>query len=60
VRSIHVDPDAWDDVASRLGADRKVATRIVRLIGDLRHDPFTGIGKPEPLEGDLLRSQRSG
>jgi toxin YoeB len=36
-----------------LGADRKMATRITRLIGEIQRDPFTGIGKPEPLKGDL-------
>jgi toxin YoeB len=53
VRSIPFDPDAWDDLLHWLGADRKLATRIARLIGDLQRDPFTGIGKPEPLKGDL-------
>jgi toxin YoeB len=53
VRIIHFDPDAWDDFLYWLGADRKIATRIVRLIGDIQRDPFTGIGKPEPLKGDL-------
>lgn len=32
---------------------RKMATRIARLIGAIQRDPFTGIGKPEPLKGDL-------
>ena len=53
VRSIHFDPDAWDDFLYWLGADRKMATRVTRLIGDIQRDPFTGIGKPEPLKGDL-------
>jgi len=30
VRIIHFDPDAWDDFLYWLGADRKMATRIVR------------------------------
>jgi toxin YoeB len=42
VRSIHFDPDAWEDFLYWLGADRKMATRITRLIG-----------KPEPLKGEL-------
>ena len=53
MRSIHFDPDAWDDCLYWLGADRKMARRISRLVGDIRRDPFTGIGKPEPLKGDL-------
>jgi toxin YoeB len=53
VQSIHFDPDAWEDFLYRLGADRKMATRIARLIGEIQPDPFSGIGKPEPLKGDL-------
>jgi toxin YoeB len=53
VRSIHFDPDAWEDFLYWLGADRKMATRITRLIGEIQRDPFAGIGKPEPLKGDL-------
>jgi toxin YoeB len=30
-----------------------MATRITRLIGEIQRDPFAGIGKPEPLKGDL-------
>lgn len=29
------------------------AKRITRLIGEIQRDPFSGIGKPEPLKGDL-------
>src|SRR5262249_39563563 len=53
VRSIHFDPDAWEDLLYWLGADRKMAARIARLIGEIQRDPYSGIGKPEPLKGDL-------
>ncbi len=36
-----------------LGADRRKAIRITRLIAEIQRDPFAGIGKPEPLKGDL-------
>jgi toxin YoeB len=36
-----------------LASDRKTARRIVRLIAEIQRDPFTGIGKPEPLRGEL-------
>jgi toxin YoeB len=29
--------------------DRKIALRALTLIEDVLRDPFTGIGKPEPL-----------
>jgi toxin YoeB len=31
----------------------KIATRIDRLLADIRRRPFGGIGKPEPLRGTL-------
>ncbi|MFE4397442.1 MULTISPECIES: Txe/YoeB family addiction module toxin [Streptomycetaceae] len=37
----------------RLGSNRKMAQRITRLTGEIQRDPFDGIGKPEPLKGDL-------
>ena len=30
-----------------------MAVRITRLIGEIQRDAFAGIGKPEPLKGDL-------
>ena len=48
VRSIHFDPDAWEDFLYWLGADRKMAIRITRLIGEIQRDPFAGIGSPNP------------
>ncbi|MER8092324.1 Txe/YoeB family addiction module toxin [Streptomyces goshikiensis] len=41
------------DFLFRLSSDRKTARRITRLIGEIQRDPFTGIGKPEPLKGEL-------
>ena len=33
--------------------DLKIAKRIVRLLKDIQENPFTGIGKPEPLKHEL-------
>lgn len=33
--------------------DRKIAARIVRLIKDIKREPFEGVGKPEPLRHAL-------
>jgi toxin YoeB len=30
-----------------------MATRIIRLVRDVQRDPFTGVGKPEPLRHEL-------
>ncbi|MFJ8926385.1 MULTISPECIES: Txe/YoeB family addiction module toxin [unclassified Streptomyces] len=53
MREVNFDPAAWDDFQYWLAADRKTVRRIVRLIGEIQRDPFAGIGKPEPLKGDL-------
>jgi toxin YoeB len=53
VRSVHFDSAAWEDFLFWLASDRKTARRIVRLIAEIQRDPFTGIGKPEPLRGEL-------
>jgi toxin YoeB len=53
VRSIHFDSEAWEDFLFWLASDRKTARRIVRLIAEIQRDPCTGVGKPEPLKGEL-------
>ncbi len=44
---------AWEDYLHWQDADRNAARRINELIKDARRNPFKGIGKPEPLKGDL-------
>ncbi|WP_411069226.1 Txe/YoeB family addiction module toxin [Streptomyces sp. cmx-4-25] len=53
MRSVHFDPAAREDFLFWIDTDRRAARRIVRLIGEIQRDPFKGIGKPEPLKGDL-------
>lgn len=44
----------WDDYVHWQVADRKMLKKINQLIDDIcRDDPFTGIGKPEPLRHHL-------
>jgi toxin YoeB len=43
----------WEDLSYWIDHDRKTAIRIIRLIGDTRRTPFTGIGKAEPLRENL-------
>jgi toxin YoeB len=38
------------DLRHWINTDRKVALRIFELIEAVVRDPFTGIGKPEPLK----------
>jgi toxin YoeB len=44
---------AWSDYLYWQGQDKKTLKRINLLIDAARRDPFEGIGKPEPLLGNL-------
>jgi toxin YoeB len=44
---------AWSDYLHWQQTDRKVVKRINALIRDIARDPFSGLGKPEPLKHDL-------
>lgn len=46
-------PDAWDAYLFWHGQDRKMLKRVNLLIIAAARDPFAGIGKPEPLRGEL-------
>ena len=39
-----------EDLRHWVRTDRKVALRALDLVEAILRDPFTGIGKPEPLE----------
>ncbi|MQY31804.1 Txe/YoeB family addiction module toxin [Nocardia aurantia] len=43
---------AFEDLGHWIETDRKMALRVMRLINDIQRDPFSGLGKPEPLKGD--------
>jgi toxin YoeB len=43
-----LDP-GWDDYVWWLNNDVKMLLRINEIIKDTRRNPFTGLGKPEPL-----------
>lgn len=43
-------PEFREDLRHWVETDRKVALRAFDLIEAIMRDPFTGIGKPEPLK----------
>lgn len=46
--------EAWDDYVSWQREDKKTLKRINALVNDIeRGNGFDGIGKPEPLRGNL-------
>ena len=44
------DRDFLEDLAWWVAQDRKTALKIFELIEATRRDPFSGLGKPEPLK----------
>ena len=43
-------PEFIDDLRHWVATDRKVALRVIALVEAILREPFTGIGKPEPLK----------
>jgi toxin YoeB len=46
-------PEFREDLARWIKIDRKVALRVLELADAVMRDPFSGIGKPEPLRFEL-------
>ncbi|MDP3186326.1 MAG: Txe/YoeB family addiction module toxin [Anaerolineales bacterium] len=53
MKNLEFDQHAFKDLAWWVENDRRTALRIMKLIEDIQHDPFQGIGKPEPLKHEL-------
>jgi len=47
------DDKAWEDYLYWQAHDKQILKRLNALIQDVERAPFDGIGKPEPLRGDL-------
>ena len=41
---------SWEECLYWQATDRKVLARINTLIRDIQREPFSGLGKPEPLK----------
>jgi len=50
---LEFDMAAFEDLAWWIKKDRAKALRIVSLIKEIEREPFTGIGKPEPLKHEF-------
>lgn len=53
MRRIAFVPAAFEDFTEWSKIDKKTYTRIIELIKIIQRDPFSGIGKPEPLRHEL-------
>ncbi|MCD8109450.1 MAG: Txe/YoeB family addiction module toxin [Clostridiales bacterium] len=45
--------EAWEDYLYWQTQDKKIIRRINSLLKDIERENFRGIGKPEPLKGEL-------
>ncbi len=50
IRDLVFHDEFRDDLRDWVQNDRKVALRVLDLVEAIMRDPFTGIGKPEPLK----------
>ena len=48
-----MDPHFLEDLEHWTKTDRKRALRTLRLVDAVLRTPFSGLGKPEPLRGQL-------
>ncbi len=44
---------AWGDCLYWQATDKKILKRVNELIKDIKREPLSGIGKPEPLKHNL-------
>jgi toxin YoeB len=42
--------NAWEDYLYWQGQDRKTLKAVNKLLTDIERDPFSSLGKPEPLK----------
>ena len=52
-KTIQWDLDAWEDYLYWQTEDKKILKRINQLVKEISRSPFEGMGKPEPLKGNL-------
>lgn len=53
IKRIQWDFDAWEDYLYWQAQDKKMIKRINQLVKDMQRNHYEGIGKPEPLKGNL-------
>ena len=46
-------PHAWEDYLYWQRSDKNILRKVNRLIEETCRNPFSGIGKPEPLKHEL-------
>ncbi|MCH4550799.1 Txe/YoeB family addiction module toxin [Rhizobium changzhiense] len=46
-------PNSWEEYEYWQKSDQKLVEKINAMLKDAKRSPFKGLGKPEPLKGDL-------
>ena len=54
--SLEFDDNAFEDLRYWVKVDVKKAQKIMKLIEEVKREPFTGSGKPEPLKDSLKKA----
>ena len=52
-KKVAFEPEAFEQLGQWVTEDKKVFKKILELIKDIQREPFSGIGKPEPLKYEL-------
>jgi toxin YoeB len=53
MKKIIFSKNAWEDYIFWQAEDKKILKKFNTLIKDIQSNPYSGIGKPEPLKYDL-------
>lgn len=53
MRGVKFQGESFEEFNDWLLRDKKTYQRLIRIIQECRRTPFEGIGKPEPLRGNL-------
>jgi toxin YoeB len=53
MKKIIFEGNAFQDFTEWATVDKKLYKRIIDLIKDINRQPFSGLGKPEPLKHEL-------
>lgn len=53
MKNITFAPEAFEQFNDWAAQDKKIHRKIITLINDILRQPFTGLGKPEPLKHEL-------
>lgn len=52
-RDLVLQAQCFEDLHYWVREDAAIAEKILALVDDIRREPFSGIGKPEPLKHEL-------